>query len=172
MKFGNIDEGIKVFDKPITAIKGIVDNLKSYNSMLSESTDLQKSHIKTVTQQNSSLGNYLSGLDGAKASLGGYAKSLVKSKIASIGLQAASIALNSAITMGVSIGISLLVSQITKMIRAKEDARKKTLELTNAHKEEQENLDGQITKYKELKTKLDNQEHSYKHPWLCCSSIF
>lgn len=62
--------------------------------MLSKSTDLQKSHIKVVTQQNSSLGSYLSGLDGAKASLGGYAKSLVKSKIASIGLQAASIALN------------------------------------------------------------------------------
>ena len=160
MKFGNIDEGIKVFDKPITAIKGIIDELKSYNSVLSESTDLQKSHIDVVTQQNSSLGNYLSGLNGAEASLGGYAKSLVKSKIASIGLQAASIALNAAITMGVSIGISLLTSQIIKMIRAKEDARKKTLELTNTYKEEQETLDGQIAKYKELKTKLDNENLS------------
>jgi len=160
LTFRNIDEGIKVFDKPITAIKGIVDSLKSYNSMLSKSTDLQKSHIKTVTQQNSSLGNYLSRLNGAEASLGGYTKSLIKSKIASIGLQAASLALNAAITMGVSIGISLLVSQIAKMIRAKEEARKKTLELTNAHKEEQETLDGQIAKYKELKTKLDNENLS------------
>ena len=121
MKFGNIDEGIKVFDKPITAIKGIVDGLKSYNSVLSESTDLQKSHIDVVTQQNSSLGNYLSGLNGAEASLGGYAKSLVKSKIASIGLQAASIALNA--------------------------------------------------KLDNLSSCKINQEHFYRHSWLCCSSI-
>ena len=88
--------------------------------------------------------------------MGGYVKSLIAAKAASIGLQVASVALNAAISMGITLAISALVSQISKWIHAQEEARQKSIELTNAYKEQRDSLDSQIEKYKELKEKLDN----------------
>lgn len=90
----------------------------------------------------------MAGLNGAEASMSGYIKSLVAAEAASIGLQVASIALNTAITMGVSLAINALVSQISKWIHAQEEARQKSVELTNSYKEQQSSLDSQIEKYK------------------------
>ena len=75
---------------------------KAYNGNLSKSTQLQNAYVQAVGKQNTSLGNYLAGLNGAKASMGGYIKSLVAAKAASIGLQVASVALNTALSMGIT----------------------------------------------------------------------
>ena len=141
--------------KSVSSFTKLSNAFKAYNSNLSKSTQLQTAYIKAVGNQNSALGNYLAGLNGAKASMSGYIKSLVAAKAASIGLQVASIALNTAITMGVSLAISALVSQISKWIHAQEEARQKSVELTNSYKEQQTSLDSQIEKYKELKETLD-----------------
>ena len=129
---------------------------KAYNGNLSKSTQLQNAYVQAVGKQNVTLGNYLAGLNGAKASLGGYIKFLVATKAASIGLQVASVALNTAISMGITLAISALVSQISKWIHAQEEARQKAIELTNSYKEQKDSLDSQIEKYKELKETLDN----------------
>ena len=129
--------------------------VKSYNGNLSKSTQLQNTYVQAVGKQNLALGNYLAGLNGAKASIGGYIKYLVAAKAASIGLQAASIALNTAISMGITLAISALVSQISKWIHAQENARQKAIELTNTYKEQKDSLDSQIKKYQELKESLD-----------------
>lgn len=141
--------------KSVSSFTKLSNSFKVYNGNLSKSTQLQSAYIKAVGNQNSALGNYLAGLNGAKASMSGYIKSLVAAKAASIGLQVASIALNTAITMGVSLAISALVSQISKWIHAQEEARQKSVELTNSYKEQQSSLDSQIEKYKELKETLD-----------------
>lgn len=129
---------------------------KVYNNNLNKSTQLQNAYIKAVGNQNNSLGNYLAGLNGAKASMGGYIKSLISAKAATIGLEIASTALNMALSLGVSLAITAIISQISKLITAQEDARKKSLELTNSYKEQKDTLDSQIEKYKELKESLDN----------------
>ena len=129
---------------------------KAYNGNLSKSTQLQNAYVQAVGKQNVTLGNYLAGLNGAKASMGGYVKSLVAAKAASIGLQAASIALNTAISMGITLAISALISQISKWVHAQEEARQKAIELTNSYKKQKDSLDSQIEKYKELKETLDN----------------
>lgn len=129
---------------------------KVYNNNLNKSTQLQNAYIKAVGNQNNSLGNYLAGLNGAKASMGGYIKSLISAKAATIGLEIASTALNMALSLGVSLAITAIISQISKLITAQEDARKKSLELTNSYKEQKDSLDSQIEKYKELKESLDN----------------
>ncbi len=129
---------------------------KAYNGNLSKSTQLQNAYVQAVGKQNVTLGNYLAGLNGAKASLGGYIKFLVATKAASIRLQVASVALNTAISMGITLAISALVSQISKWIHAQEEARQKAIELTNSYKEQKDSLDSQIEKYKELKETLDN----------------
>lgn len=129
---------------------------KVYNNNLNKSTQLQNAYIKAVGNQNNSLGNYLAGLNGAKASMGGYIKSLISAKAATIGLEIASTALNMALSLGVSLAITAIIYQISKLITAQEDARKKSLELTNSYKEQKDTLDSQIEKYKELKESLDN----------------
>lgn len=129
---------------------------KAYNGNLSKSTQLQNAYVQAVGKQNTSLGNYLAGLNGAKASMGGYVKSLVAAKAASIGLQVASVALNATISMGITLAISALISQISKWVHAQEEARQKAIELTNSYKEQKDSLDSQIEKYKELKETLDN----------------
>lgn len=128
---------------------------KAYNGNLSKSTQLQNAYVQAVGKQNTSLGNYLAGLNGAKASMGGYIKSLVAAKAASIGLQVASVVLNTAISMGITLAISALISQISKWVHAQEEARQKAIELTNSYKEQKDSLDSQIEKYKELKETLD-----------------
>jgi hypothetical protein len=133
---------------------------KAYNGNLSKSTQLQNAYVQAVGKQNVLLGNYLAGLNGAKASMGGYVKSLVAAKAASIGLQAASIALNTAISMGITLAISALISQISKWIHAQEEARQKAIDLTNSYKEQRDSLNAQIEKYKELKETLDNSNLS------------
>lgn len=129
---------------------------KVYNNNLNKSTQLQNAYIKAVGNQNNLLGNYLAGLNGTKASMSGYVKSLISAKVATIGLEIASTALNMALSLGVSLAISAIISQISKLITAQEDARKKSLELTNSYKEQKDSLDSQIEKYKELKESLDN----------------
>ena len=145
----NSSQSVSIFTKLNNAFK-------AYNGNLSKSTQLQNAYVQAVGKQNTSLGNYLAGLNGAKASIGGYIKFLVAAKAASIGLQVASVALNTAISMGITLAISTLVSQISKWIHAQEEARQKAIDLTNSYKEQRDSLNSQIEKYKELKETLDN----------------
>ena len=127
----------------------------TYNGNLSKSTQLQNAYVRAVGKINTSLGNYLAGLNGTKASMGGYIKHLIAAKAASIGLQVASAALNTALSIGISFAISGLISQISKWIHGQDEARQKAIELTNSYKEQKNSLDSQIEKYKELKESLD-----------------
>lgn len=150
-------EGLSVnTSQSVSNFTKLSNAFKVYNNNLNKSTQLQNAYIKAVGNQNNSLGNYLAGLNGAKASMGGYIKSLISAKAATIGLEIASTALNMALSLGVSLAITAIISQISKLITAQEDARKKSLELTNSYKEQKDSLDSQIEKYKELKESLDN----------------
>ena len=98
----------------------------------------------------------MASLNGANASFVGYIKYLVSAKASTIALEVATNAMNLALKAGVVVGVSLLVSQISKLVHAQEEARKKSIELTNAYKQQQSSLDEQIEKYKELKEELDS----------------
>ncbi len=130
----------------------------AYNGNLSKSTQLQNAYIQAVGKQNVSLGNYLAGLNGAKASMGGYIKSLIGAKAASIGLQAASLALNAAISMGLSLAISALVSAITKWVNKEKEAREEAIENAKAAKEESNNLSELLNKYNQLSREVKSNQ--------------
>lgn len=131
---------------------------KAYNGNLSKSTQLQNAYAQAVGKQNVTLGNYLAGLNGAKASMGGYVKSLVAAKAASIGLQAASIALNTAISMGITLAISALISAITKWVNKEKEAREEAIENAKAAKEEANNLSELLNKYNQLSKEVKSNQ--------------
>ena len=130
----------------------------AYNGNLSKSTQLQNAYIQAVGKQNVSLGNYLAGLNGAKASMGGYIKSLIGAKAASIGLQAASLALNATISIGLSLAISALVSAITKWVNKEKEAREEAIENAKAAKEESNNLSELLNKYNQLSREVKSNQ--------------
>ncbi len=138
----------------ISSFNKLENAFKAYNGNLTKSTHLQNSYINAIGGQNKALGNYLAGLNGTNASMGGYLKSLVSAKLASIGLQAASLALNAAISMGLSLAINALVSGISKWINKKKEARAQAIETAQTAKEEVSNLTELLNKYNQLSEEI------------------
>ncbi|MBQ9673192.1 MAG: hypothetical protein IJV39_01025 [Ruminococcus sp.] len=94
--------------------------INEYNSGMKSCGLQQKEYTKAVSQGNAVLGKYLTNVKQGDATFSGYVRSLVRSKLATIGLQAATTLLNTALTMGISYGISLLISQIDDLIHHNE----------------------------------------------------
>ena len=141
--------------------------MKEYNSGCKNTAMSQKDFVVAVSDGNSGLGKYLSGLNGAKATMGGYAKSLVGATIKTAALQVATSLLNAALTMGVSLIISGLISAITKWIHAEEELAEKVSEVTTKFREQHNELsklkgnfdtsneDSMISKYEKLSKGVD-----------------
>lgn len=130
--------------------------VERYNNIQNKSQSFQTAYNNTLQKSQSNMGMYLASLNGAKASITGYVKYLISAKASTVALQLATNAMNIALKAGVIVGVSLLVNQINKWVHAQEEARRKSIELTNAYKEQQSSLDEQIEKYKELKKELDS----------------
>lgn len=80
----------------------------------------------------------------------------LSAKAAALGLKALSIAGNMLLFMAIGKAISFATEKITELIHASEIAREKSSELTNQWKEENSSIDQSISKYKELKEKLND----------------
>lgn len=89
-----------------------------------------------------------------------YGASLAGATLKTIGLQAATIALNAALSLGLSAGITLIITGLDKLIHAEENAAKAAQERVNAAKDlldgyekERNSIDDLIKQYEELKKK-------------------
>lgn len=126
----------------------------------------QEQFTAAISKSNPALAKYLSGLNGAKGSLGGYIASLISSKVATIALQAATMALNMALTMGLSAALQAVISGLSNLINHSQKASEAADELAatskekaDAAKEEVSQLNELIAKYKEL-AESDTQDVS------------
>lgn len=127
------DVALQASNKSLGNVKMLIGE---YNGGLKNCGLSQKEFISAVGQSNAGLSKYLSGLNGAKGSMAGYITSLVGAKVASIALQAATMALNMAISMGLSMAISAIVQSISKWINKEKEAREAALETGSAAKQE------------------------------------
>lgn len=128
-------------DKSLTNVRSLLDE---YNLGLTTTGNIckntglaQQDFAKAVGESNKVAGNYLGNLNGSKASMHGYIGSLISAKVATIGLQVATSALNMGLTMLVSWGISLFVKNV---IQAKERTKEAAEEVISKYKEAQETL--------------------------------
>ena len=113
----------------ITGFNKVSNAIQQYNGLSSSSTKELNAFTAAIGLTNSRLSIYLASLNGAKASMSGYVVSLFNATVKTVALQFATVALNSAITMGASLIISGIVSAISSwihntenMINASEDA--------------------------------------------------
>ena len=93
--------------------KGVKNAINKYNAGITQTDFDTEKFVSTVNLANPSLGKYLSSLKDANgqyrkadAGLNGYAGSLITATAKTVALQAATMALNTAIYMGISFVIS------------------------------------------------------------------
>ena len=134
-------------NKSLSTARGLIDE---YNVGCANCGLSQSEFVTTVSSSNRALGNYLSGLNGAEASMGGYILSLAGAKLATFGLRVATMALNATLTMGVSMLVSGAISAISDWIHEEEKARDKSIELGEQAVETSKNLFQLATKYIEV----------------------
>ena len=150
-------KSIQLLGAQLTGLKGkyiqIQTAIDRYNSMSSKSVSFQEKYNKAIQNSNTSFGKYVSGLNGAKASMVGYGVSLVGAKIKTVALQVATTALNTALSMGISLIIDLVFSAISSWINAEEELAEKVDELTSKYKEQHNEL-------KKLKGDYDTSNES------------
>ena len=106
--------------------------IREYNSGCQNIGMSQADFAASVAQTNPTLGRYLKGLNGASASAGGYVKSLVAMKVASFAAEAATLALNTALTMGIGIAIQMAIEGIMSLITYYDDLAESVEESSTA----------------------------------------
>lgn len=170
--FDKDTKSIQLLGTKITDLKDrytqIQTALSRYNSLSSKSASFQNAYNKQLANSSTSMGKYLQGLNGAKASFGGYISSLVGATIKTVAFQVATVALNTALTMGVSFLISTAISAISKWANAEKELAEKVSEVTSKYKEQHEalkeiqgdydteNESSMISKYEKLSKGVDN----------------
>lgn len=141
--------------------------INSYNKSMETCGLTQEQFLQSIQKSNPALHQYLSGLNGANGTFKGYIGSLIGAKVATFALEAATMALNAAITMGISFLISAGISAIQKWINAEEELAEKVDEVTSKYKEQHKELkklkgnydtsneDSMISRYAELSKGVD-----------------
>ena len=144
--------------------------LNEYNSSLGATANgitscglKQADFVNSVSQSNSVLGKYLSGLNGTNASMKGYVGTLIASKAATIGLQIATTALNAVISFGIGVLVSAAISGLQQiihyeenLIEKSEEAADKISELSDAFKTNSQTVNDISKRFAELSKGVDS----------------
>lgn len=123
-----------------TGLTGVANTMAQYNKLAEKGIATQNEYAKAIATTNPKLGSYLTNLNGAKAGMSGYAKQLAGATLKTVGLQAATMALDAALSMGISFAISAIIKGIDLLVHAQENAIEKGNEATRAITEQQEAL--------------------------------
>ena len=144
--------------------------MAEYNKVLGSSIQTQQIFIKYLDGTDDALSGYLKSLKGGKASMSGY-KAYCKqagietkafgasSKAAAIGVTALNTAINMLISLGIGLVIQGIITGITHLINASDEAIEKANELTNAFNEFRQTNSDNIDKLQSLKEEFETLSH-------------
>lgn len=171
-EFDKDAKNIKLFGTAIGNLKGkfgaVQKQIERYNSVSSKSASFQQKYNAVLQSSDSSFARYARGLNGGQASMKGYISSLVGATVKTVGLQAATMALNAALTMGIAAAISFVVSKLDEWIVTSDELADKVDEVTSKYKDQHgelmkikkdydiSNEDSMISRYGELSKGVDS----------------
>ena len=124
-------------DKSLSNVSSLI---KEYNNDCKKTGLTQKTFASCVGQTNSVLGTYLSGLNGAQAKFTGYIGALAKAKLATFALEAATMAMNMALTMGIALLIQGAITGIMSWINRASELSDKVDDVTQAFENQKKEL--------------------------------
>ena len=156
---------------------GVKKAIDKYNNGIKDGSLNTEKFNEAISQSNSSLGKYLTGLDSTTAGMGEYISSLATATLKTFSLQAATMALNMAVSFGASLIISGIITALTDYLNRVDNAieashkAKETMDEANSTLKSQQDLIKESgKKYAELaqhvnqlnNTNLDLREEEYK----------
>ena len=137
-----------------------VECIKSYNAEIKAGVNPQTAYYKTMLGTSNAAKDYVAAGKGAIVSTDELAKSVNTSRLAMIGMQAATIALNMALTMGIAVAIQAVVTGLGHLIHAEKEAAESAKDRAEQSQrnveqaqEEVDQLDELIDKYIALSKK-------------------
>lgn len=145
---------------------GIRGTFAEFNRLVGQSEDIQDAFIKKIEVGDSTMAAYLKTVKGGNATLSGY-KTYCKqagveatalgtsSKVAAIGVTALNTALNMLISMGVTLLIQGIVTAISHLVNAADEAMERTRELNDAFQEFKSTNSDNISTLQSLKSEFD-----------------
>lgn len=145
--------------KTTKGIFGTYKAIKTYNAISEEDKETRLAYARAIETVNGKLGEQMVNLNGAKATAGTYAKSLINVTAKTLAINAATAALNTGLNLVVSLGVQLLISGISKLAHEYENYQEKlnesideAYEAATAYREEQDSIDSLLDRYAEITT--------------------
>lgn len=139
-----------------TGLTGVANTMAQYNKLAEKGIATQNEYAKAIATTNPKLGSYLTNLNGAKAGMSGYAMQLAGATLKTVGLQAATIALDAALSMGISLAIGGLISGIDYLVHRNEKLIESANEVTNTYRDQAKTLSEGIISLQEQKNDFDS----------------
>lgn len=118
-----------------TGLAGVANTMAQYNKLAEKGISNQNKYAKAIATTNPKLGSYLTNLNGAKAGMSGYAIQLAGATLKTVALQAATMALDAALSMGISLAIQGIIWAWNQLTKAEENNRQKLDDLKSKYEE-------------------------------------
>ena len=116
-----------------TGLTGVANTMAQYNKLAEKGIATQNEYAKAIATTNPKLGSYLTNLNGAKAGMSGYAMQLAGATLKTVGLQAATMALDAALSMGISFAISAIIKGIDNLAHSAQKCKERVNDLMNTY---------------------------------------
>lgn len=140
---------------------GVNAAIKEYNKLTDAAS--KNKLAETINSTNSSLGKYLTGLDGATAGMGEYISSLATATVKTFTLKAVTMAFNMGTSLAISAVITKAVSAISNYVNAAKIARENTEALSSSLAESQNKYAEDSKKIGELSSRYETLSKDVNH---------
>lgn len=146
---------------------GVKKAINEYNESLiryeDNTTEASKGTTKlceTISQSNSSLGKYLTGLNGTTAGMGKYISSLATATVKTFTLKAATMALNMVTSLAVSSLVSTILTGIYNLATMSDKIQESAKEIGSSFNDTKSDIEEYKTKITELQATVNSSSSS------------
>lgn len=147
-------EATGVISKTATSMSNAKNIISAYNNLIDGTGKTQQKFASSVSTFNPKLGNYLSGLKGAQGSLAGYGVQLGIATVKTLALEAATMAMSTALTMGISAVVSIGINALMSWVNHAQEVADKVKDIRTEYSNQKKSL-------RETKTTIDSVSDSY-----------
>lgn len=135
---------------------GVIDQ---YNKQIVDATDKQATMAEFTKNTNKATADLIKSTNGAvvseKAKTAAMNTSTIATKAATVSTKALRVALSTLASIGISITLDFIVTQISNLVNAEEEAKQQAVENAKAYEDEKKNLEELKKQYIEI---MDSEE--------------
>lgn len=136
-------------------IRETIDQFRALGSVTGELTDEQRVMIAGLRDIDANFADFLE--QHPAATMGQYARAQAVATLKTMDLEAATAALNAAISFGLSVAFQALTTGIMSVINRYNDLREANMEAADSFKETSDSIQGQIDKIRELQKVVEDE---------------